>query len=79
MWWPDNGSIDYKIHKFPLQNPHTLFCLAVKQGKENEGQFNKKTHSSGIGHMDVVEALLPYRNATKIFLSVFYLEKIFHT
>jgi hypothetical protein len=28
----------------------------------------------GVGYMDVVEALLPYRNATKTFL-----EKIFHT
>jgi hypothetical protein len=29
--------------------------------------------------MDVVEALIPYRNATKTFLSIFDLEKIFHT
>jgi hypothetical protein len=32
-------------------------------------------YSRGIGNMDVVEALLPYRNATKIFLSIFDLEK----
>jgi hypothetical protein len=29
--------------------------------------------------MDVVEALLPHRNATIIFWAIFYLEKIFHT
>jgi hypothetical protein len=33
----------------------------------------------GVGYMDVEEALLPYRNATKTFLSIFNLEKIFHT
>jgi hypothetical protein len=33
----------------------------------------------GVGYMDVVEALLPYRNATKTFLPIFHLEKIFHT
>jgi hypothetical protein len=33
----------------------------------------------GVGYMDVVGALLPYRNATKIFLPIFDLEKVFHT
>jgi hypothetical protein len=32
----------------------------------------------GVGYMDVVEALLPYRNATKIVLLLFDLEKICH-
>jgi hypothetical protein len=33
----------------------------------------------GVGYMDVVEALLLCRNATKIFWQFFNLEKIFHT
>jgi hypothetical protein len=33
----------------------------------------------GVGYMDVVEALLPYKNATKIFLPIFDFEKIFYT
>jgi hypothetical protein len=39
----------------------------------------KSICTRGIGYMDVVEALLPYRNATKIFLPIFDFEKIFHT
>jgi hypothetical protein len=35
--------------------------------------------SRGLGYMDVVEALLPYRNTAKTFLPIFDLEKIFHT
>jgi hypothetical protein len=33
----------------------------------------------GMGYMDVVEALLPHRNVSKIFLPIFDFEKIFHT
>jgi hypothetical protein len=33
----------------------------------------------GVGYMNVVEALLPYGNATKTFQPIFDLEKIFHT
>jgi hypothetical protein len=32
----------------------------------------------GIGYMDVVEIVLPYGNATKIFLPIFYFKKIFN-
>jgi hypothetical protein len=31
--------------------------------------------SRGVGYMDVAYALLPYRNATKIFVAIFDLEK----
>jgi hypothetical protein len=34
--------------------------------------------SRGVRYMDVVEALLPYRNATKIFLPIFDFKIIFH-
>jgi hypothetical protein len=34
------------------------------------GRFNNKMDARGVGYMDVVEALLPYRNATNIFLQI---------
>jgi hypothetical protein len=34
-------------------------------------------NSRGAGYMDVVEVSLPYRNATKIFMSIFDFEKYF--
>jgi hypothetical protein len=36
-------------------------------------------YNSGVRYMDVVEALLPYRNATKTFLPIFDLVKISRT
>jgi hypothetical protein len=33
----------------------------------------------GVGYKDVVQALLPYRNVTKMFLPTFYFKNIFHT
>jgi hypothetical protein len=36
-------------------------------------------HSNCVGYMDVVEPFLPYRNATKTFLPIFDLEKIFNS
>jgi hypothetical protein len=60
----------------------------VKEWKEGRGreitvvQSNTKVGNQlgwGVGYMDVVEDWFDYRNATKIFLAIFDLEKIFHT
>jgi hypothetical protein len=62
------------------QKPLTLLPNALKVAmQEPSVRLTSSVVVRCVGYMDVVEALLPYRNATKIFLPLFDLEKIFHT
>jgi hypothetical protein len=63
-----------------VDNPSKMLALNTLSrefnwlwGQCSDSVFMVHTHGivRGVGYMDVVEALLPYRNATKTFLTIF--------
>jgi hypothetical protein len=63
---------------FAKQIHYKLFCTPMISN--SKGKLSLQMSGNKIvWYMDVVEAILPYRNATKTFLPIFDLGRIFHT
>jgi hypothetical protein len=73
---PHLESVCNMLNVFVMLEPDGVVSLTLRP-VYSQSKSSRRASWMGVGYMDVVEALLPYRNATKIVLPIFDLEKIY--